>query len=202
VCIGCICTSCIVTFLTLIIPKHCTKSIPYSQALRIKRICSNEETTKKRLGELKCHLKKMRALTIVLTKQVVLTEKTSSNFARHTWSRITFLTLTIVGRLRGDVSSHQDVFQTFCHLKTRGYNNASINHCFNKASGIDRKDPIQYKEKNATTECHLSSHTILCSVIYPTSFVSTGQPYKTMLRMTTLWGQVLMCICRFVVYVS
>jgi hypothetical protein len=28
------------------------------------------------------------------------------------------------------------------------------------------------------TECHLSSHTILRSVIYPTSFVSTGQPYK------------------------
>jgi hypothetical protein len=27
-------------------PKHCTKSIPYSQALRIKRICSNEQTTK------------------------------------------------------------------------------------------------------------------------------------------------------------
>jgi hypothetical protein len=47
-----------------------------SQALRIKRICSNEQTTKKRLEELKCHLKK------------------------------------------------------------RGYTNASINHCFNKASGI------------------------------------------------------------------
>jgi hypothetical protein len=28
-------------------PKQCTKSIPYSQALRIKRICSNEQTTKK-----------------------------------------------------------------------------------------------------------------------------------------------------------
>ena len=70
-------------------PKHCTKSIPYSQALRIKRICSNEQTTKKRFGELKCHLKK------------------------------------------------------------RGYNNASINLCFNKASGIDRKDLILYKEKNA-----------------------------------------------------
>ena len=70
-------------------PKHCTNSIPYSQALRIKRICSNEQTTNKRLGELKCHLKK------------------------------------------------------------RGCNNASINHCFNKASGIDRKDLIQYKEKNA-----------------------------------------------------
>jgi hypothetical protein len=34
-------------------------------------------------------------------------------FARHTSSRITFLTLTIVGRSRGDVSSHQDIFQTF-----------------------------------------------------------------------------------------
>jgi hypothetical protein len=32
------------------------------------------------------------------------------------------------------------------HLKKRGYNNASINHCFNKASGIDRKT-IQYKKK-------------------------------------------------------
>ena len=68
-------------------PKHCTNSIPYSQALRIKRICSNEQTTKTRLGELTYHLKK------------------------------------------------------------RGYNNASINHCFNTASGIDRKYLIQYKEK-------------------------------------------------------
>jgi hypothetical protein len=34
-------------------------------------------------------------------------------FARHTSSRITFLTLTNVGRSRGDVSSHQDIFQTF-----------------------------------------------------------------------------------------
>jgi peptide-methionine (R)-S-oxide reductase len=69
-------------------PKHCTIIIPYSQALRIKRICSSEQTTKKkRLGELRCHLKK------------------------------------------------------------RGYNNASINHCFKKASGIDRKDLIQYKEQ-------------------------------------------------------
>jgi hypothetical protein len=33
-------------------------------------------------------------------------------FARHTSSRITFLTLTIVGRSRGNVSSHQGIFQT------------------------------------------------------------------------------------------
>ena len=33
--------------------------------------------------------------------------------ARHTLSRITFLALTIVGRSRGYVSSHQDIFQTF-----------------------------------------------------------------------------------------
>jgi hypothetical protein len=34
-------------------------------------------------------------------------------FARHTSSRTTFLTLTIASRSRGDVSSHQDIFQTF-----------------------------------------------------------------------------------------
>jgi hypothetical protein len=34
-------------------------------------------------------------------------------FARHTSSRVTFLALAIVGRSRGDVSSHQDIFQTF-----------------------------------------------------------------------------------------
>jgi hypothetical protein len=34
-------------------------------------------------------------------------------YARHTSSRITFLALTIVGRSRGDVSSHQDISQTF-----------------------------------------------------------------------------------------
>ena len=31
-------------------PKHCTESIPYSQALRIKRICSNEQITTNGLG--------------------------------------------------------------------------------------------------------------------------------------------------------
>jgi hypothetical protein len=66
-------------------------------------------------------------------------------FARHTSSRITFFTLTIVGRSRGDVSSHHDIYSVF---------------------------------SQRPTECHLSSHTILRSVIYPTSFVSTGQPYK------------------------
>ena len=34
-------------------------------------------------------------------------------FARHTSSRITFVAVTIVGRSRRDVSSHQDIFQTF-----------------------------------------------------------------------------------------
>ena len=34
-------------------------------------------------------------------------------FVRHTSSRITFLTLTIECKSRGDVSSHQDIFQTF-----------------------------------------------------------------------------------------
>ncbi|XP_071153486.1 uncharacterized protein [Mytilus edulis] len=34
-------------------PPHCTKSIPYSQALRIRRICSSEDTAKQRLDSLK-----------------------------------------------------------------------------------------------------------------------------------------------------
>jgi hypothetical protein len=40
-------------------------------------------------------------------------------------------------------------------LKKRGYNNASINHCFNKASYIDRKDLIQYKEKKTNNRVPL-----------------------------------------------
>ena len=40
-------------------------------------------------------------------------------FERHTSSRITFLTQTIVGRWRGDVSSHQDIFQTFGFLESQ-----------------------------------------------------------------------------------
>jgi hypothetical protein len=40
--------------------KHCFKSIPFSQAIRIgvKRICSTVETTKQRLGDLRHHLKR------------------------------------------------------------------------------------------------------------------------------------------------
>jgi hypothetical protein len=40
-------------------------------------------------------------------------------FARHTSSRITFLTLTIVSRSMGDVRSHQDIFQTFGFLESQ-----------------------------------------------------------------------------------
>ncbi|XP_071153604.1 uncharacterized protein [Mytilus edulis] len=39
-------------------PAHLTKSIPYSQALRVKRICSNTETTKRQLRQLETRLKK------------------------------------------------------------------------------------------------------------------------------------------------
>jgi hypothetical protein len=39
-------------------PKHCFKSIPFSQAIRVKRIYCNVETTKQRLGDLRHHLKR------------------------------------------------------------------------------------------------------------------------------------------------
>jgi hypothetical protein len=103
-------------------PQHCTNSIPYSQALRIKRICSNEQTTKNDLGNWNIISKRgettMRALTIVLTEQVVLTEQTSPNIKK----------------------------------------------------GI------------RTMKCHLSSLNILCSVIYPPSFVNTRQQMRLIWR--------------------
>ena len=40
-------------------PKHCFKSIPFSQAIRVKRICSTVETTKQRLADLRYHLKRL-----------------------------------------------------------------------------------------------------------------------------------------------
>jgi hypothetical protein len=39
-------------------PKHCVKSIPFSQPISVKRICSTVEATKQRLGDLRHHLKK------------------------------------------------------------------------------------------------------------------------------------------------
>jgi hypothetical protein len=39
-------------------PKHCFKSIPFSQAIRVKRICSTVETTKQKLGDLRHYLKR------------------------------------------------------------------------------------------------------------------------------------------------
>ena len=43
---------------------------------------------------------------------------------------------------------------------------------------LTEKTSFNIKKITQTTECHLSPHTILISVIYPPSFVSTGQPYN------------------------
>ncbi len=37
-------------------PKHCTTSIPYSQSLRLRKICSRDEDFVERTGELKEHI--------------------------------------------------------------------------------------------------------------------------------------------------
>jgi hypothetical protein len=50
-------------------PKHCFKSIPFSQAIRVKRICTTAETTKQRLGDLRHHLKRRRYNDRILLKQ-------------------------------------------------------------------------------------------------------------------------------------
>jgi hypothetical protein len=65
------------------------------------------------LGELKCHDAELLCALDVS--------------ARHTSSRITFLTLTIVGRSRGNVGSHQGIFQTFGFPESQdGWVNARI----------------------------------------------------------------------------
>jgi hypothetical protein len=53
------------------------------------------------------------ALQCMMNSSPVCVQAALDVFARHTSSRIIFWTLTIVGRSRGDVSSHQDIFQTF-----------------------------------------------------------------------------------------
>jgi hypothetical protein len=69
-------------------------------------------------------------------------------------------------------------------LKATNCTFQEVNNTFRLAVGIAVYDEFfssmcaadQYKENK--TNNRVSSHTILCSVIYPTSFVSTGQPYK------------------------
>jgi hypothetical protein len=53
--------------------------------------------------------------------------------------------------------------------KKRGYNNASINHCFNTASGIDRKDLIQYNEKKTNNRVPfvITYHPVLSNLSKP-----------------------------------
>ena len=62
-------------------PPHVTKSIPYSQALRIRRICSTDKSLKKRLGQLKNNLKK--GVTNKILSRKVLTKLITSPGAAY-----------------------------------------------------------------------------------------------------------------------
>ena len=52
-------------------PPHVTKSIPYSQALRIRRICSTDKSLEKRLGQLKHHLKRRGYKQSIIKKSFI-----------------------------------------------------------------------------------------------------------------------------------
>ena len=80
-------------------------------------------------------------------------------FARHTSSRITFLTWNVIWKREVTTMRALTIVLT-------------------KQVVLTEKTSSNIKKRTRTTECHLSSHTILPSVIYPASFVSTGQPYK------------------------
>ena len=58
-------------------PKHCTTSIPYSQSLRIRRICSRDEDYTKRTEELKEHLKGRGYRDTTVDTQIQLATQTS-----------------------------------------------------------------------------------------------------------------------------
>ena len=58
-------------------PKHCTTSIPYSQSLRIRRICSRDEDYMKRTKELKEHLKGRGYRDTIVDTQIQLATQTS-----------------------------------------------------------------------------------------------------------------------------
>jgi peptide-methionine (R)-S-oxide reductase len=52
-------------------PPHVTKSIPYSQALRIRRICSTDKSLEKRLGQLKHHMKRRGYKQSIIKKSFI-----------------------------------------------------------------------------------------------------------------------------------
>jgi hypothetical protein len=83
-------------------------------------------------------------------------------FARYTSSRITFLTLTIVSISRGDVRSHQDIFQTFGFPESHdGWFGEgvtairSLTFDLTKQVVLTEKYLIQYKEKNTNNSVPL-----------------------------------------------
>ena len=168
-------------------------------------------------------------------------------FARHTSSRITFLTLTIVCRSRGDVSSHQDIL--WVSWKPRRV----VLWRFCTVLGVFVQWSRTMMDKLLRSGWYvITNGTLLfvfCSLYWMRPFLSIPLAlFKTMvnarivatplfqmafqfpepflgnlfngadafdseslavrnnygatLRTTTLWGQVLMFICRFVVYVS
>jgi hypothetical protein len=105
---------------------------------------------------------------------VVLTEKTSSNIKKRT--------RTTECHLSSHTILRSSRFLVVCSLEQMRLIRRAwlygifLVQCLGWQLCGDRS--YVYQKRTRTTECHLSSLTILHSVIYPTSFVSTGQPYK------------------------
>ena len=62
-------------------PKHCKSSIPYSQALRLRRICSDDETFYERTKELKHHLVKRGYRESAIQQQIGRASSVNRNIA-------------------------------------------------------------------------------------------------------------------------
>ena len=60
-------------------PRHCTRSIPKSQALRLRRICSDDATSETRSSELSEHLSKRGYKKPIIKRVIDETRKTNRN---------------------------------------------------------------------------------------------------------------------------
>ena len=71
---------------------------------------------------------------------------------------------------------HIDIYNPFCRWGVTTMRALTI--VLTKWVVLTDKTASNIKKRRRTTEYHFSSHIIMRSVIYPTSFVRTEQPYK------------------------
>ena len=78
-------------------PRHCKTAIPYSVALRVRRICSDEEDLSKRMEDLKQHLRRRGYPEHLLTSEIQRATNTTrdATLRHHTRDKTTRIPLVV-----------------------------------------------------------------------------------------------------------